>query len=117
MLTYEQHHYLHNGLSKQEMFPSLLAQVLQADVLLMLTQVDALLLSDPKGNSYHVKHMRSNKVRTLLANHDIESHEIRIYLKQALSFVETCRQSSAILTSLDGLHKLHEGAGTLINFG
>ena len=91
-----------------------LAELVQADELIILTGVDNVYVNFNKPNQEKLTRVNVSKLKEYIKEGQFPKGSMLPKIEAAIKFVEASENASAIITSLDRLGEINEGAGTVI---
>lgn len=91
-----------------------LAELVDADELIILTGVDNVYINFNKPNQEKLTKVNVSKLKEYIAEDQFAKGSMLPKIEAAIAFVEASKSGVAIITSLEKLGEIHEGAGTII---
>ena len=91
-----------------------LAEMVDADQLIILTGVDNVYINFNKPNQEKLTRVKVSELRKYIAEGQFAKGSMLPKIEAAIAFVETSGSGVAIITSLERLGEINEGAGTVI---
>jgi len=91
-----------------------LAELVKADELIILTGVDNVYINFNKPNQEKLTKVSVNKLKEYIVEGQFAKGSMLPKIEAAIAFVEASKSGVAIITSLEKLGKISEGAGTII---
>lgn len=91
-----------------------LAELVDADELIILTGVDNVYVNYNKENEEKLTKVTVSKLREYIKEGQFPKGSMLPKIEAAIAFVESSKSGVAIITSLDKLGEINEGAGTVI---
>lgn len=94
-----------------------LAELVGADALVILTGVDNVYINFNKPNQEKLTKVTVSQLKKYIAEEQFAKGSMLPKIEAAIAFVEAVESGVAIITSLDKLGEINEGAGTVITRG
>lgn len=94
-----------------------LAELVAADELIILTGVDNVYVNFNKPNQRKLERVTVSELREYIAQDQFAKGSMLPKIEAAIEFVESSKSGVAIITSLDKLGEIKNGAGTVITKG
>lgn len=91
-----------------------LAELVEADELIILTGVDNVYINYNKENEEKLTKVTVSKLREYIEEGQFPKGSMLPKIEAAIAFVENSKSGVAIITSLDKLGEINQGAGTVI---
>ncbi|AEB30621.1 carbamate kinase [Carnobacterium sp. 17-4] len=92
-----------------------LAELIQADLLVVLTGVDNIYINFNQPNQKQLNEVTITEMKGYIAEHQFAAGSMLPKVEAAIAFVENSKNGKAIVTSLENIeYVLTEGAGTII---
>lgn len=91
-----------------------LAEQVEADLFIILTAVDNVYINFNKPNQKKLEEVSIDELKQYIEEGQFEPGSMLPKIQAAVEFVESSNNGTAIITSLDNLGNLHEGAGTVV---
>ncbi len=91
-----------------------LAELVGADELIILTGVDNVYINFNKPNQEKLTKVTVSQLKGYIAEGQFAKGSMLPKIEAAVAFVEASKSGSAIITSLEKLGEIHDGAGTVI---
>ena len=92
-----------------------LAELIQADLLIILTGVNNVYVNFNKPNQKQLNQVSVEEMKTYIAKNQFAAGSMLPKVEAAIAFVENAKKGKAIITSLENIEQvLTEGAGTII---
>ncbi|MBU3138224.1 carbamate kinase [Clostridium gasigenes] len=91
-----------------------LAELVKADELIILTGVDNVYVNYNKPNQEKLTRVSVSKLKKYIEEDQFAKGSMLPKIEAAIQFVESSENGSVIITSLDKLGEINEGAGTVI---
>ncbi|WML37131.1 carbamate kinase [Clostridium sp. OS1-26] len=92
-----------------------LAELVEADELIILTGVDNVYINFNKPNQEKLTKVTVNELKKYIAEGQFAKGSMLPKIEAAIAFVEASKSGVAIITSLEKLGEINEGAGTVIS--
>lgn len=91
-----------------------LAELVKADELILLTGIDNVYINFNKPNQKKLEIVTVSELRRYIEEGQFAKGSMLPKIEAAISFVEASESAVAIITSLENLEKINDGAGTVI---
>jgi carbamate kinase len=93
-----------------------LAELVKADELIILTGVDNVYINFNKPDQEKLTEVSTAKLKEYIAENHFAKGSMLPKIEAAISFVESTKTGVAIITSLEKLEEIYNGAGTVITY-